>query len=314
MKGLELSERFYLEYGAPMLRECFPELEGIVAVGLVGSGSECFGYDDETSKDHDFEAGFCLFLPDETFVDRKSEFALERAYSKLPHEFLGYKRSILSPVGGNRHGVIRISDFFRDRTGTTDGKIALKDWFFLPEQSLAEATGGKVFRDDLGLFSEIRERLSYMPEDVRLKKLAGNLLIMGQSGQYNYPRSVTRNETAAAQLAAVEFVKSAMNSIFLLNKLYMPYYKWSFRALRETNCLSELYDPLEYLISSKNDNVEAEKKKKMIESVCEKIIAELCAQGLSDSCSFEAEAQAYMVNDKIKNADIRNLHILYAIS
>ena len=42
MRGLELSERFYLEYGAPMIREKFPELEGIIAVGLAGSGSECW--------------------------------------------------------------------------------------------------------------------------------------------------------------------------------------------------------------------------------------------------------------------------------
>lgn len=313
MKGIELSERFYLEYGMPMIHEKFPELESIVAVGLVGSGSECFGYDDEISKDHDFEAGFCLFLPDEDLVDRKSEFALERAYSKLPHEFLGYKRSIMSPVGGNRHGVIRISDFFKDRTGTSDGRIELKDWFFIPEQSLAEATSGKVFRDDLGVFSEIRKRLSYLPEDVRLKKLAGNLLIMGQSGQYNYPRSISRNETAAAQLAAVEFVKSTLNAIFLLNKRYMPYYKWSFRALLEMSCLSELYTSLEYLISSGNDSVEAEKKQETIERVCEKIIFELYSQGLTESTLAEAEAHAYMLNDKIKDADVRNLHILYAI-
>ncbi len=314
MKGIELSEKFYLEYGAPMIRECFPELEGIVAIGLAGSGSECLGYDDEISKDHDFEAGFCIFLPDEDVVDRKSEFALERAYSRLPNEFLGYKRSILSPVGGNRHGVIRISDFFKERTGTPDGKIALKDWFFIPEQSLAEATDGKVFRDDLGILCEIRERLAYLPEDVRIKKLAGNLLIMGQSGQYNYPRSILRKETAAAQLAVIEFVRSALNVIFLLNKRYMPYYKWSFRALSELERLSELYAPLEYLISSGNEAGEAEKKQEMIERVCEKIISELYTQGLTDTLTAESELQAYKVNDRIRDADIRNLHILYAIS
>jgi hypothetical protein len=39
MKGLELSEGFYLEYGAPMLEKEFSELCGIVAVGLCGSES-----------------------------------------------------------------------------------------------------------------------------------------------------------------------------------------------------------------------------------------------------------------------------------
>ena len=74
MKGLEISKKFYEEYGKPMLEEGFPELMGLIAVGLVGSGSECFGFDDEVSRDHEFEHGFCIFLPDESKVDRRSEF------------------------------------------------------------------------------------------------------------------------------------------------------------------------------------------------------------------------------------------------
>ena len=66
-----------------------------------------------------------------------------------------------------------------------------------------------------------------MPRDVQLKKLAGNILTMGQAGQYNYSRCLERNEAAAAQLSVVEFVKSAINVIFLLNKKYQPYYKES---------------------------------------------------------------------------------------
>ena len=164
MKGLELSERFYLEYGAPMIHEKFPELESILAIGLMGSGSECFGYDDEISQDHDFEPGFCIFLPDEDIIDSRTSFSLERAYSKLPREFMGYQRNLYSPVGGSRHGVIRTSDFFRDKTGTSDGILSIREWFSLSEQLLAEATNGKIFRDDFGLLTSIRERLSYLPE------------------------------------------------------------------------------------------------------------------------------------------------------
>ena len=81
MKGLELSEKFYIEYGEPMLHNLFPEIEQHIAVGLLGSGSECFGFDDNISTDHDFEPGFCLLLPDEDIIDRGVAFALERAYS-----------------------------------------------------------------------------------------------------------------------------------------------------------------------------------------------------------------------------------------
>lgn len=312
MKGLELSERFYKKYGEPMLKERFPHLLPLIAVGLVGAGSECLGYDDDISRDHDFEAGFCIFLPDETIVDRKAEFELERAYSALPKEFMGYKRSVLSPVGGNRHGVMRTAEFFAGKTGTPDGVLSLGDWFFLSEQSLAEATDGKIFYDGLGEVTAIRERLAYMPNDVRLKKLAGNLLVMGQAGQYNYPRCIARGDTAAAQLAVFEFVKAAMNVAFLLNRRYAPYYKWTFRALAELSVLSELYGELEYLISSANGE-EAGRKAEIIEGVCARVISELRAQALSGAACEEIEAHAYAVNDKISDGGVRNLHVLYAI-
>lgn len=312
MKGLELCEKFYNEFGAPMIHEKFPQIEDKLAIGLVGSGSECFGYDDEISKDHDFEPGFCIFITDD--IDSKTEFALERAYTSLPSEFEGFKRTPLNPVGGNRHGVIKISDFFKSKTGKEDASFLPREWFFVPEQSLAEATNGKVFRDDLGAFTSIREKIKYFPKDMQLKKLSGNLLIMAQSGQYNYERCLRRGETGSAQLAVFEFVKSAINVIFLLNKRYIPYYKWTFRALGELEALSHLKDSLEYLISSPNDESSAKKKQQIIEQICLEIVNELNSQGLISTLDSSLENQAYVVNNRIKDAEIRNLHILYAIN
>ena len=313
MKGLELSKAFYLAHGAPMLHEQFADTEHLIAVGLVGSGSECLGYDDELSLDHDFEPGFCLFLPDESVIDSRTAFRLERAYAKLPKEFGGFRRATCPPVGGNRHGVLRIEDFIRDRTGTPDGILTLPTWLSLPEQALLEATGGEVFRDELGLFTEIRRRLSYFPEDVRRKKLAGHLLLMGQSGSYNYCRCIARGEYEAAQMALYEFVKSALATAFLLNKRYLPYYKWSFRALLSLPTLSELYESLSFLLLGGADADTFEKKKKTIEQVLFLLCLHLKEQGLSDFEGCEAEGHAHAVNDGISDGTLRNLHILYAV-
>ena len=313
MKGIDLARSYFYEYGEPMLRENFSDYLPYIAIGLVGSGSECLGYDDEISTDHDFEPCFCIFIPDEDIIDSKTEFALERAYAKLPKEYMGYCRSPLSPVGARRHGVIRLSSFLQEKIGSRDANLSSDDWFALPDYTLAEVTGGEIFMDDGGTFTSIRERLRRMPTDVRLKKLAGNLLLMAQSGQYNYLRCISRGETGAAQLAAIEFVKSVMQTIFLLNERYMPYYKWTFRALRELPKFSELSYSLEYIISSENNKETSVLKYDMIEDISSLLIAELKAQNLSDAICGDLEKHAYSVNDKISDSSIRNKNILYAV-
>ena len=313
MNGLELSKAYFETYGEPMLRERFPQLMPLLAAGLAGSGSECWGYDDEISRDHDFEPGFILFLPGEDVVDRRTAFALERAYAALPKEFMGLKRAMLAPVGGARHGVLRTADFFREKTGSVDGNLSLMEWLALPEYLLAEAVNGEIFADGLGEVTAIRDRLRHRPADVRLKKLAGQLLLMGQSGQYNYRRCLLHGETGAAQLAVAEFVKSAMAAVFLLNDIYQPYYKWSFRAMRALPRLSITAELLEYLLTTDNEEETASEKYAVMESVAADIIGELQAQGLTQAVCGDLEKHAYSVNDRISDAQIRNLHILAAV-
>ncbi|MBQ4037065.1 MAG: DUF4037 domain-containing protein [Clostridia bacterium] len=313
MKGLDLAREYYEAYGKAVLEEEFADVLPYLAVGLAGSGSECYGYDDALSQDHDFEPAFCIFLPDESIVDRRYAFRLERAYAKLPKEFMGLSRSPVSPVGGSRHGVIRMEEFFLEKTGSPDGALSLEAWLSVPEHGLLEATNGAVFCDPYGRFSAIRERLSYFPEDVRRKKLGGSLLLMGQAGQYNYSRCVERGDTAAAQMAAFEFVKSVLHSIYLLNRSYMPYYKWVFRGLRELSVLSELGGELEYLVSSGNAPEEAKGKEQRIERICAAVAEELRAQGICALPYAEMEPMAYAVNDTVTDHDLRNMHILSAV-
>lgn len=313
MKGLELSRKYYEEFGKPMLKEQFPEIEHLIAVGLVGSGSDCYGYDDDISHDHDFEPGFCLFVPDESIIDEKTFFNLERAYSKLPKEFCGYKRSLVKPVGGSRNGIFRIRDFYNKKIGSPDGELTYEQWFSLPDYTLAEATNGEIFEDNFGEFTEIRNKLLNMPEDVFLKKLAGNLLIMAQSGQYNYPRILNRGETASAQLSLFEFSNAAMKVYFLLNKKYMPYYKWQFRALRDLPDGEFIADSLEFLISTDNSTENANIKNEIINSVAEEIISLLKRKEITKATCNDLEKHAYSVNDFIKDGDLRNIHILSGI-
>ena len=312
MNGLELSRAYYEQYGAPMLHAQFPEWEGRLAVGLCGSGSECCGWDDEVSQDHDFAPGFCIFLPDD--ADSKTEFQLERAYARLPKDFLGFTRPPLSPVGGNRLGVQRIGAFFAARTGHADGRLSLKDWLTVPEQYLLEATNGELFRDDSGECSAIRSRLAYLPEDIRRKKLAGQLLLAAQAGQYNYLRILRHGELAAAQLAIHEFVRHVLAAAFLLNRRYLPYYKWQFRALRALPLLSELEETLELLLTTDNGPNMAQAKADLVEDTASRLITALQDASLTDAICGDLEKHAYSVNDHVQDASLRNANILLAVS
>jgi len=312
MKGLDLARAYYEECGRPVLEREFADLLPYLAVGLTGGGSECYGFDDDVSTDHDFEPGFCLFLPGEDAVDRRQAFLLERAYAKLPNEFRGVSRQRVSPVGGSRHGVIRTADFYTAAVGSPDGELSLDAWLHLPDYALAEAINGELFFDGYGEVTRIRERLSQMPEDVRLKRLAGQLLLMAQAGQYNYTRCLRHGEPAAAQLACVEFVQATMKAVFLLNGRFLPYYKWSFRAMRDLD--PDLAETLASLLSGDiADEAAAAKKYDTIESVATRVITMLQERDLTRAICGDLEKHAYSVNDGIRDGAVRNLHILTTV-
>ncbi len=307
MKGIELAQAFWEEYGKPMVENNFPQYAHRIAAGLAGHGSECFGFDDETSTDHDFDAGFCLWITDED--EREFGFKLFRAYSKLPREFKGIKLQKASALGSGSKGVHTISEFYSSYTGRNGAPETWQEWLYTPSHYFAEAVNGKVFTDSLGVFTKIRNEILHgMPEDVRLKKIASKAINMAQSGQYNFKRCLAHGDNAAAQLALSRFVEQAAEMVFLLNRAHAPYYKW---LLRGAETLPVLGDQIEILRSLLTDALlNDEKKSCLIELFCAEVEKELVKQELSPALGDYLEPYAFAVNDKIKNGEIRNLHIM----
>ncbi len=305
MKGLELSRAFYEEFGKNMISEQFSDVADRIAVGLVGEGSECLGFDDNISTDHDFEPGFCLFITAED--ERRFGFRLERAYSKLPKEFMGFCRQPLSPVGGNRHGVLVIEDFYQKFLGAPSAPDTIERWLFTPSATLRTASNDEVWRDDLGIFSEIRSKLLMgYPEEIRRKRIAAHTLMMAQSGQYNLPRCLDRGDLGAAQLCIAEFVKSAISTVYLLNNVYEPFYKWAYRGMRELPLLSDMADKLPCLFT-------AEKPTELIENIANELCDAFCQIGLSNHTDNDLSVHAYKISNTVKDGTLRNMHILEGI-
>lgn len=275
-KGMELCQAFYKEYGEPMLWEKFPEYMPYLATGLVGEGSECFGFDDEISRDHDFGPGFCIWLTDQTY-DVVGE-RMQEAYDALPVTYMGITRQMTSKAS-RRVGVFRIGEFYENLLGISDIPESQNQWLFLEDYRLATATNGKVFFDGMGEFSRIRKGLlSHYPEEVRVKKIAREAALMAQSGQYNYGRMYGRGDKVTAQIALSEFMKHTMSMVYLLNRKYAPFYKWMHKGMDKLPVLAGIMDILNALADM---HVGDERIPQTIEIIVALIIDEMKKQSLT---------------------------------
>ena len=300
MKGLELAEQLYETRVRASLAEEFPDYEARIAVGLAGPGSECFGYDDEISQDHDFAPRLCLWLTED---DARAVGArlLQR------YEAWTADCAPVTDMARDRSGPIAIPDFYRRFTGCPGAPQDNLGWLRVPDHLLAAATNGRVFRDDLGEFSAVRGKLlEGYPPDVRRKKLAARLFTMGQAGQYNLPRCLKRGDAVAARFAETEFLRSALEAVCLLNGRYAPYYKWLYRAASELPlCAGAVKDAAALLTTP-----DAEKTAK-VERVCVAVAEELRRQWLSQEWDDFLVPHAFAVLRGIEDATLRSLDVSF---
>jgi len=311
MKGQELAYQFYLQYGAPMLEAQFGTLAERVAVGLVGHGSECFGYDDDTSLDHDFSGGFCMWLTQEDYALYGQ--ALQNAYLHLPAEFEGVRLRATSMDRQAYRGVASIADFYRPYVGDELPPTGLERWLSIAPTYLAEATNGVVWRDDLGEFSRIRHALGHYPTDVRLKKLAAHLLFAAQSGQYNYARCIMHGEEGAAVLALHQFVEHILQAVYLAADRYAPYYKWIMRALDDFDLGRRVKGNVTALLTAPHTAATLGEDMAMVDDVCKQVADELRRLELSAAPNDYLEPHAYQVRRHIADDKLRAMHIMQGV-
>ena len=303
MKGLTLARQYYETVGRPALAAAFPDLVPRMAAGLAGEGSECFGFDDALSRDHDWGAGFCLWLEEEDW--QRYGDAVQALYDSLPAA--GFPVRQTQAHGAGRVGCLCTQHWYARYTGCPNGPETSAQWRRVPEAFLATAVNGAVFADPLGRFSAVRARLNaYYPEDVRRKKLAARAAVMAQAGQYNYPRCLRRGDQVAAQLARAEFMRAGMSLVYLLNRRYAPFYKWMHRGLHGLPVLPRAYDQFAQLATAPDGAGAAEQ----IEGICLTAAAELRRQGLSRTTDSFLQAHAEEIMQQITDPVLRRAHIM----
>lgn len=314
--NMQRCRAFYREQGAPMIHRAFPQYEDRIAVGLVGEGSDCFGFDDEISMDHDYEVGFCMWLSDEDYdvISGRLQFEYENILTRYAKYYAMQNDNTeengekpLNRFIDGRRGVFRISEFynrliFAYSAVADTGKNVITDfsnisdytWNIAGDEGLAAAVNGHIFRDDLGQFTKIREQLlNYYPRNIWLLKLAGELHNFSQYAQSNYERMMARADYPSAMICIAKASESAMRIAYILDKEYAPYYKWMRRGMNTLRKLKDLAIMLDN-IAKLPCQIDAWENKKYnpysineddavavsFEAVARRIQGELVAQGL----------------------------------
>lgn len=334
LRGMDLARAFWEEYGRPLIEKKYPEYRHRIAAGLVGRGSECYGFDDEFSQDHDFGPGFCLWLTGEDYLVIGEQ--LQADYDALPEFFRGVQRSVATPRASEKNrrvGVFEVGDFFEGITGYREAPPCNRphEWLSLEEATLAAATNGEVFVDALGAVGALRGGFLRMPDGVRLALIGRRLGMMAQAGQYNVERMLARGDGEAAWLSVGEFVRATASVVFLLNRPwmvgYLPYYKWHFAALRKLadrpaarlpGVVPQLSEILKLASAAclggscagktgpDADHAHAALLS-AIEAVCAEVVMELRIQRLSDTSDTFLERQRDAVQSRIRDPWLRSL-------
>jgi len=235
--GLELAEAYYGEVIAPILAESFFDLPH--AAGLIGPGSDVLGYDTSRSMDHDWGPRCVLVLTEadlQTYgasVDHALATSLPRTFRGFSTGFDFHSDGTTRAADGEANTPVRhrvtitsVSRLLQDTLGISRvAELSLEVWVTASQQSLLHLTAGKIFRDDLGDLTEVRNRLCWFPDDVWRYLMAGAWKNIAQLEPF-IGRCGEVGDDLGSQLVAMRVLKDQLSLAFLQERAYAPYQKW----------------------------------------------------------------------------------------
>lgn len=259
--GLRLSSAFFSTVVGPIISRRLPRLP--YAAARIGLGSEVLGYDTEMSADHDYGPSVQIFLAEAEFPGT-AERVLEALAEELPAAFEGwsvrYAANTRPPASARRpgmawceHGVeLYTVDAWCERFlgRRFEAPLAWRDWLAYPEQLFLLATGGRVFRDDVGELSALRDRLAYFPRDVWLYKLAVQWARIAEERAY-VGRAGSVGDEIGSNLIAARMVGNIIRLALLVERRYAPYPKWLGTAFARLSAARELTPLLERALAAR---------------------------------------------------------------
>lgn len=248
--GLDLSRLLYEEAVRPVLDRAYPGLR--YAAARVGSGSEVLGFDTARSADHEWGPRLNLFLAPDDAAEHGAD--LRRLLAeRLPKHVRGWPTHFRLadpevPIGhmeltdsavDHRVSVDDLDHWLLTQLGVTAAEPAVRDWLAMPQQRLAEVTGGAVFHDGLGTLGPARARLAWYPDQVWRYLLACQWQRISQEEAF-VGRCAEVGDGLGSAVVAGRLVRDLMRLCLLLERTYAPYGKWLGRSFGRLAVAGEL--------------------------------------------------------------------------
>jgi len=216
--GLELARTFYRDVLAGIVGE-IPH-----TAALLGEGSDVLGFDTARSTDHAWGPRAQIFVAADALENVRA-----RIDARLPGTFRGWPvRYFRWQTGRVEHHVevTTLHDWLRNHFGLNPRPSMTTDaWLATPQQLLLEATGGRVFRDDSGELTNIREMLSWYPENAWLWMMAAQWGRLGDEESF-IGRTAEIGDELGSRLVVTRIAQDAVRLCFLQERQYAPYGKW----------------------------------------------------------------------------------------
>lgn len=320
VKGLEIDREYFENVGKPMLEEKYHKYLPDMTIGMIGEGSDCFGFDDRYSTDHDWGPGFYIWLEKDLY-DEIGE-RLQKDYNELPSEYRGYRR-INTEHGRRRIGVVNVDDFcsyYLSETAYDEwkntGKISPDNMIGIPEYRLAAFCNGEIFNKRAsGTLCSLRSYISeYYDKCTATKLLCQKLAEFGQNAQYNYPRMKKRGDNSVSMQLLHTGLRRAVQAAYILNRQFAPHDKWLMKGTEKFSILTDLPEMIERItleaakefVLSSSDNQASVSMKKQAEIQTETIeetspgyLTDNLIEELATMLLTEALKQDYIGNVKL---------------
>ncbi|NKB70484.1 MAG: DUF4037 domain-containing protein [Candidatus Latescibacteria bacterium] len=277
MQGHQFCKALFDDIFLPVLQERFPDVLPRLSAGVIGSGSDVIGVDDELSRDHDWGPSKCrLLLPEKDLSEHGSAIA-QALVAALPDEFLGIDINQLHPKTVN---VNTIDAAYRDTCGLTHPPETIPEWGSTNENGLFFAASGFVLYDPSG---SLKQRMTafqnaYYPSDIWKWKIAGALWDIWHNADYNSCRRLAkRGDGVGLLIGQGEFVSEIITLFCLFNKQFPIFWKWKYWQFQRLSKWTDKIDPALRDLEAASDHAT---RGKIMEAMCQTVREILQEMGL----------------------------------